>query len=63
MKYRDVYIRVQELDIFINNILLDIVFKKFREEMFYCCYVVLIIEVIEVWNKSYEDMGNILCYL
>lgn len=39
------------------------VFKKFREEMFYCCYVVLIIEVIEVWNKSYEDMGNILCYL
>lgn len=63
MKYRDVHIRVQELDIFTNNTLSDIVSKKFREEMPYRCHAAPTIEVIEVWNKSHEDMGNILCHL
>lgn len=63
MKYREVHIRVQELDIFTNKTLSDIISKKFRQEMPYRCHAAPTIEVIEVWNRSHEDMGNILCHL
>lgn len=63
MKYREVHVKVQELDIFTNKTLAHIVSKKFRQEMPYRCHAAPTIEVIELWNKSHEDMGNILCHL
>lgn len=63
LKYREIYIRIQELAIFTNKTVSDILSKTFREEMPYRCHAAPTVDVIEVWNRSNEDMGNILCHL
>lgn len=63
MKYREVHVRVQELVIFTNKTLSGILFKTFKEEMPYRCHAAPTVDVIDVWNRNNEDMGNILCHL
>lgn len=63
MKYREVDIRIQELVIFTNKSISGILSKRFGEEMPYRCHAAPTVDVIELWNRSNEDMGNILCHI
>lgn len=63
MKNKEVIIKLQEITIFTNKTISDILLKRFRNEMPYRCHPEPTIEVLDLWNKLHPDFGNILCRL
>ncbi|XP_062578588.1 helicase with zinc finger domain 2-like isoform X2 [Saccostrea cucullata] len=63
MRYRHVRDLLQELMIYTNMKISERVRRRYQEIMPYRCHSAPSIEIVNLWNESHAEMGDILCRL